>query len=133
MTTYIDNAKITSAVLEHELDHGGFLTIWLNLDFGNAHQGFGGYVLGIPHDPNDNAEYMKKRVAELRRANYMGVFVEHLFKVTETHRFDKLVGKIIRVESKDGLIVRIGHPLKDIWFNPKEEMDRLREEVNDGP
>lgn len=105
----IVNAKISRAFLGYE-DHG-ILTIFLTLDYGGSGQAFGGYAL----DKYDGVE--KKRVAHAG----CGAFVAGVLRVTECDSWEKIVGKLVRVEresSYNGRVLGIGHPLKDEWFHP---------------
>lgn len=90
-------------------DHG-ILTTFLDLDFGDFHQGFGGYAL----DKYD--EDLRERVPSLA----LGRHISEIFKVAGVDRWESLKGCVVRVEMDGQRIVRIGHYLKDIWFNPQE-------------
>src|SRR5262245_13714484 len=96
----IENAKIESASIQIE-DHG-ILTCMLFLKILGGSQGFGGY------NNNSNLSWYLKR----------------LFVVLDVQSFEDLAGKYVRVQSKDGLLVAIGHIVEDRWFNPGEELKR---------
>jgi hypothetical protein len=99
------NAKIEGVSLEIE-DHG-ILTAWLQLDFGDGgHQAFGGYGLYYPRDQS-------KSLA--------GKFIYRTLEVLGVRNWDNLQGMIVRVKRNDGLVVSVGHPIKDEWFTPSVE------------
>ncbi len=113
------NARITSADITFE--RGFALDCALMLDYGGTCQGFGGYIIG--GDPfQDTADSKHKD-----QPNFAAEFIGAVLAVAGVERFSQLVGKIIRVRKDDGrgLIRAIGHPIKDIWFNPKERFDAL--------
>ncbi len=105
----IKNAVITNATISSD-DHG-MLTAWLTLDYGGTGQGFGGYSLYLP---KGCLHHDLKSVA--------GHFIWRCLEVADVTEWSKLKGKTIRVKTEDdwnGLIVGIGHIVKDDWFVPK--------------
>lgn len=95
----IKNAVIKSADI---LFQRGHLTINLQMDYGGAVQGFGGYGL----DDSNNAALFLRKVMEL----------------LEVSEWSRVVGKSVRVDGNLVQIERIGHLLKDKWFDPGEEL-----------
>ena len=93
----IKNGTIRSANILIE-DHG-ILTSFLDIDYGTAGQGFGGY--------------------DLRENNVLATWVQRLLWVFKVRDFADLKGKPCRVET-DGLIRGIGHFTEDRWFYPKD-------------
>lgn len=117
--TEIVNAVIKGTSLGYE-DHG-ILTAWLHLDYGGSQQGFGGYALDSAPDKDDKSMGRKPHAA-------FGAFVKEILAVTDAHSWEKIPGKFVRVKREAGFtgdIIAIGHPLKDIWFDPKAVMRGL--------
>ena len=110
MKDEIVNARITSTQLGRE-DHGIF-TAWLMLDYGGSGQGFGGYALdGKPPE---------RRAGSERPGTAFGCeFIIRLLRTLDVERWEKLPGTVCRVECSDGRVKRIGHFLKDQWFDPE--------------
>jgi len=109
----IKNARIKSTRLGVE-DHGIF-TAMIDLDYGGAGQGFGGYALdGCPVERGAGSKRVPTRLA--------GLFIARVLEVLEVGTWEKLPGTFCRVDGDFAHIYRIGHPLKDRWFDPKAEM-----------
>lgn len=106
----IQNAIIKSVNLGIE-DHG-ILTCFLHLEFDSAGQGFGGYSL----DTYD--EKLKKRVGHA----FGTQFILRVLETVGVDNWEDLEGKTIRFDTKDGLIIGIGHIIKNKWFYPKDEL-----------
>lgn len=89
----------------------GLLTAWLELNYGGAAQGFGGYALYLPPSYSNH---------ELK--SVAGHFIWRCLEIAGVSSWDKLPGKSIRVrldeEGFSGNILAIGHIVKDDWFNP---------------
>jgi len=100
----IKNAIIKAARISNE-DHG-MLSIWLTLDYGSSGQGFGGYCLYNPTHKQDCA----------------GLFIWRVLEIAGVNRWERLVGKTIRVKSNHSGIESIGNIVKDDWFNPSIEL-----------
>ncbi len=105
----ISNAVIASAVILIE-DHG-FLTAWIQLDYGGTGQALGGYALHMPksfthHDP---------------RAGYAGQWILRTLEIAGVIKWDDLKGKTIRVKHNWSSVESIGHIVKDDWFTPSVE------------
>lgn len=104
----IRNAIIKRADLFIE-DHG-MLTAMLQLDYGGLGQGFGGYSL-----------YLPKTFKHHNVQSVAGHFIYRCLEIADVDSWDKLAGKTIRAECDWDCVHRIGHIVKDIWFDPKEE------------
>lgn len=104
----IKNAKITSVRFGKE-DHG-IMTCYVMLDYGGSGQGFGGYAF----DRWDAT--LNRRVG----AAYGMEWMMRLFKVLEVQELQELIGMPVRVESTYTKIHRIGHFIKDQWFDPSD-------------
>ena len=112
------NAVITNAEISND-DHG-VLSAWLYLDYGGVSQGFGGYVLYLPKD-----------FTHTGGPNFAGHFIFRVLEVAEVSSWSKLKGKTIRVRTGDtwgSTIDAIGHIVKDDWFNPKQDFEKLIKE-----
>jgi hypothetical protein len=108
----IKSARITTA------DYG-LLTVWVELDYGDSCQGFGGYGLFRPESPS------------FANANYAGLFVWRVMEVAGVDDWDKLTGKTIRVRAEHSKVHSIGHIVKDIWFDPEAEINRMKRKQED--
>src|SRR5215472_18115765 len=109
MTTTIENCKITSTFLGVE-DHGIF-TCYVTCEGDGWSCGFGGYGL----DQWDAA-------AKIRIGTAYGMkFIMAILSTLELEKWESLKGTHCRVEAEGwgGKIVRIGHLIKDKWFDPK--------------
>lgn len=96
---FIINAEIVSTLLGYE-GHG-ILTYMIYFGYdGHSTQGIGGYALG--------KEYTTK-------------VIEGLLKTLDVESWEKLKGTYVRIEKENGgngKILKIGHLLKDKWFDP---------------
>lgn len=92
------NAKIRSTDLGFHDGFGSIPNAWLHLEYDHAGQGFGGYALG---------------------GAFTHEFIYGILNALEVERWEKLPGTPIRVQVEDGLVRRIGHFIKDQWFDPK--------------
>jgi hypothetical protein len=109
------NAVITSATITND-DHG-LLSAWLMLDYGGSGQGFGGYALYLPRDFTHHND---------KPANYCGHFIWRVMEIAGVSEWSQLVGKTIRVRAEEfDKILAIGHIVKDDWFYPKIEFDKM--------
>ena len=113
----IRNAIIKSANLTNA--NHGLLTGWLQLDYGDSGQGFGGYSL-----------YMPKSFKHHDLLSVAGHFIWRCMEIADVSSWEKLAGKTIRVKlDKPGLagrIAAIGHIVRDDWFNPSEDFAVLK-------
>lgn len=93
------NARINGARLEL---HGGSLTAWLDLVLDGSSVGAGGLRLFTPGGPD-----------------VAGLWVWGLLTTFEVSRWEELKGQHIRIESETptGPVARVGHILKDKWFD----------------
>ena len=95
----IKNARIESTMLGIE-DHGS-MTFFLYLDYGGSGQGMGGYVLDGGHKPSGHAFGAIRKILE----------------TLEVDTWEKLPKQLCRVEADDGKVYRIGHTIKNRWFD----------------
>jgi hypothetical protein len=97
----IENATIKNTRLGQ--DDGPF-TAWISVEGDGWGCSFGGYSFldkGKPH--------------------VFGMqFIQGVLTALECPYWEKLNGMIVRVEMNGGTIAKIGHPIKDKWFDPKE-------------
>lgn len=101
------NAKITVVMLGYE-DHGIF-TCMVGLQYDGGGQSFGGYGLD---EWNENE---KQRVGTAYGLDW----IIQLLKVLEVHNIKELEGQPVRVEADHSKVYRIGHFLKEQWFDPE--------------
>lgn len=106
----IEGARITN-------DDHGLLSAWLTLDYGGTGQGFGGYSLYLPksfrhHDPSG--------------PNYAGHFIWRVMEIAGVSEWSQLAGKTIRARAEHSKVHAIGHIVKDDWFNPLEDFERMQ-------
>ena len=99
------NAIIESATITND-DHG-FLSGWLQLNYGDSGQGFGGYSLYLPKD-----------YAHHKMMSPAGHFIWRVMEIAEVNEWSKLKGKTIRVRCEHSKVHAIGHIVKDDWFYP---------------
>ncbi len=115
-----NDGEIKNAVIKAvKFDTERGLSAWLTLDYGGSGQGFGGFLLYAPKD----------WAGHNHGGNFAGHFIYRCLEIGGVDDWAKLVGKTIRVRSDraglGGLIVAIGHIIKDDWFNPREEFAAL--------
>lgn len=110
MKTEIVNAKIKSTMLGKE-DHGIF-TCYLFLEGDGWGCGFGGYGMD---------EWNEKAKRRLPTAYGMD-FIASIMATLEIESWEKLPGTFVRAETEGcgGTVKRIGHPLKNKWFDPEK-------------
>jgi len=104
----IRNAVIESATITSD-DHG-CLSAWLHLDYGGSGQGFGGYAL-----------YLPKSFSHHKIKSVAGHFIYRVMEIAGVTHWDDLAGKTIRADACWGGVKRIGHIVKDDWFDPSED------------
>ena len=107
------NAIIDGTSLSKD-DHG-CLSAWVYLDYGGTHQGFGGYALYLP-------ESFKHHEMD----SPAGHFIWRVLEIAGVGCWDKLVGKTVRVRCDHCHIEEIGHIVKNDWFNPKRDFERMK-------
>jgi hypothetical protein len=96
----ITNAKIARTSLDIER----CLTAWLTLEFKSGSQAFGGYVLG---------------------GEWGCQFIRSILETVGVESWEALPGKYIRVERDYLKIYRIGHIIKESWFDPSKDLDQF--------
>lgn len=104
----IRNATIHSTMLG--TSHGMYVA-YLDLNYGGAHQGFGGNILD---DITPDDKY--KRVGTAFGMEYIIQILETL----EVDEWEKLPGTPCRAKVGPVKVYAIGHYLKDKWFEPEE-------------
>jgi len=111
----IRNAKISKTTLGIE-DHGIF-SAWLHLDYGGSGQGFGGYAL--------DGKPAERSATSRRQGTAFGCdFITEILRTLEVDVWEKLPGTFCRVDADQGAVHRIGHPLKEQWFDPRQLADK---------
>lgn len=108
------NALIESASLNMS---DGFLTVWLTLDYGGTGQGFGGYILYAPRDWKHHNP---------SGPNYAGHFIARVMEIADVRDWDRVAGKTIRVRGNHGGVQAIGHIVKDDWFAPQADFEKMQ-------
>ncbi len=118
MEENIKNAVITGAAITND-DHG-ILSAWIYLDYGGSSQGFGGYILYLPKDFTHATN----------QKNYCGHFIWRVMEIAGVTEWGRLPGKCVRVRGGGRYggaeIEAIGHIIKDDWFFPKDEFERMK-------
>lgn len=102
------NAIISNVTIDFE--DRGILTSWIQLDYGGAGQSFGGLNL-----------YLPKSFDHHTIKSYAGHFIFRVMEIAGVTNWDAMKGKTIRVKIENGLIVSIGHIIKDDWFTPSKD------------
>lgn len=110
------NAIITSATITND-DHG-LLSAWVYLDYGGDGQGFGGYALYLPNSSLHQADANER--------NYAGHFIWRVMEVAGVSRWEDLKWKTVRVRCEHSKVLALGHIVKDDWFQPDVDFDRMR-------
>ena len=111
----IKNAVIERTILGIE-DHG-IMTCYLHLKYDGPGQGFGGYIL----------DTLNETINERIGTAWGMEFVRRVLKTIEVDSWEKLTGKYCRVEADRNKIYRIGHIIKDKWFNPEIDLANMKE------
>ena len=104
------NANITRTMLGIE-DHG-IMSYSLTLDYGGSGQSFGGYCLDTPVKDDDGKFLGRKGVA------YGADTILKILETLEVSTWEKLPGTKCRVVATHTGVKKIGHLLKDKWFDP---------------
>ena len=109
MTKRIENATIASTTLGEE-GHGIF-TAYVFVEGDGWGCGFGGYALDQWDD------ILKDRIGTAYGLEY----IKRVMETVGVDSWEKLPGQHVRVETEGlgGGITRIGHFLKEKWFDPK--------------
>lgn len=109
----IRNVKIGSTVLGPKASDHKCFSAWLHCEWDGGGQGFGGYVF-------DEYDANKKR----RVGVAWGMeFLCRVLDVLEVDSWEKLPGTPCRIVSDHCKIHKIGHYLKDKWFDPNDLND----------
>ena len=111
----IKNAIIEEAVLD--IGDRGLLTSWIYLDYGGSGQGFGGFALYLPKSFKNGSDC----------GDYAGHFIFRVMEVVGVGKWKDLKGKPIRVKADHSGVYEIGNIIKDDWFNPKEDFEKISE------
>lgn len=118
MAEEIRNAIIESASINDA--ERGLLTAWLQLSYGGAGQGFGGYAL-----------YLPKSYSHHDVMSHAGHFIWRCMEVAGVSSWEAIKGKMIRVKLDKpgfgGRILAIGHIVKDDWFYPARDFGTDKE------
>jgi len=117
MTLEIKNARIKSTMLGME-DHGIF-TAFLYVEGDNWACGFGGYGMDA------YAKHLNKRIG-----HRFGIdFIKGVLETLDVLTWEKLSGTFLRVETEGlgGKIKRVGHPIKEKWFDPDELAEQMKD------
>lgn len=111
--TEIKNAIISNA----SIDTGdrGLLTAWIQLDYGGDSQGFGGFALYLPKSFTHFTE----------KGDFAGHFIFRAMQIAEVTDWSKMKGKTVRAKIENGLVVAIGHIVKEDWFNASEDFKKM--------
>lgn len=111
----IRNAIIESTSLT--IAERDLLDAWLHLDYGGSGQGFGGYALYLPESYRNHT----------KAGDFAGHFIYRVLKIAGADEWSKLKGRTIRVRADHGQIHAIGHIVKDDWFVPAEDFQKIRD------
>lgn len=89
--------------------HKGIVTIWLQVTYGAATQGFGGYVC---YNPTYSGR------------DCTGEFIYKVLHVLEKENLHELIGAPVRIKKNTSLgqIVSVGHFIKENWFTPETDL-----------
>jgi len=105
--------EIKNAIIENvRITNDGILSVWLDLNYGNSSQGFGGYSLYLP---KSNKHHSIKSVA--------GHFIWRIMEIAGVTEWRELLGKPIRVKSEYTKVHAIGHIINDDWFDPSSDFE----------
>lgn len=115
ITNNVKNAIIKGVSIHIER---GILEGWIELDYGGYSQSFGGYVLHM----SDNDENQKNK------NNYAGHFIMRCIQIGGVQRWEDLKGKTIRVISDNYKIYAIGHIVINDWFDIEVDFKKLQNE-----
>lgn len=110
----IRNAIVQSVSID-DADRG-LLTAWLFLDYGGSSQGFGGYALYLPKSFDHHTI----------KGDYAGHFIYRCMEIAGVTKWSDIKGKTVRVKCEHSKIHAIGHIIKDDWFNPTEELEKIK-------
>lgn len=104
----IENAKIESTMLG--FNEMGIFTCHLDLNYEGYGQGFGSHVLAAKNESKDTSIPI----------NYGANYIKKLLEAVGVEKWENLKGKYVRVDHSWNKIYRIGHIIKDKWFDPED-------------
>jgi hypothetical protein len=111
-----EQIEIKNAIIESvSFDTERGLSAWLHLSYGGSGQGFGGFLLYAPEG----------WAAHTQPGNYCGHFIWRVLQIADVTDWSKLKGRTIRVKGTWGKVEAIGHIIKDDWFDPAKEFEKL--------
>lgn len=116
-----DNLVIRNAVIEYATittAERGLLTAYLGLHYGDSGQAFGGFTLYLPQDWAHYKSGLKH--------NFAGHFIFRCLQIAGVDDWSKLPGRTLRAQATFSKIHAIGHILKDDWFDPETDFDRMK-------
>lgn len=125
----MSNIEIKNAIIKgtslSNADHG-VLSAFLHLKYdGSLRQAFGGYCLYYPKAfKNENEKIISTW-------NYTGHFIWRCLQIAGVSEWSALPGKTIRVKADYSKVHAIGHIIKDDWFNPSEDFDRIEKAMEE--
>lgn len=105
MSVETKNAVIEAARIG--LNERGFLECDLTLNYGGSCQGFGGFAL---HLPQHYTHHTLNTAA--------GEYIMNVLKIADVDDFARLVGRCIRVSADWKKVYKIGHIVREEWFDP---------------
>ncbi len=86
------------------------------LDYGDSGQGFGGWAL-----------YLPKAYSHHKLLSPAGHFIWRVMQVAGVSQWSTLPGKTVRARCDLGKVYSIGHIVKDDWFTPGEDFEKMKE------
>lgn len=113
----IENGKISGTFIGQE--DKGIFTCFVYVDMDCGCGGFGGYALD---------EYIKNKKARFGTA-YGLEFIKRVLETLDIHEWERLKGTPCRVETEGvgGRILKIGHFMKNQWFDPNTLLEEMKE------
>jgi hypothetical protein len=113
-----ENEVVNAVIKSVSIDTGDrdLLTAWIHLDYGSGGQGFGGHALYLPKSYTHFTE----------KGDFAGHFIFRCMEIGDVQEWAKLAGKSVRVKIENGLAVAVGHIIKNDWFNPSADFEKMR-------
>jgi hypothetical protein len=111
----VTNARISSTTLGPKASDGRCFSSWIILEFEGGGQGFGGYSM------DSWSEAGQRRVG----VAWGMEFIARLLETVGVESWEELTGKHIRVDRDCGKVYRIGHIVKNKWFDPENDLKTL--------